>query len=118
MGRKFVIDLDDSVFNDLRDAYMEVKKSNPTASELTFEEFLVELLKSYADTKKQMDAMGDQFKNMMDSLGGKSFEEMLNSMMGGMGMDTPTPKKPAAKKPTNKANEKEDVEPKSKSYKS
>ena len=115
MGRKFVIDLDDSVFNDLRGSYMEVKKNNPTANELTFEEFIVELLKSYADTKKQMDAMGDQFKSMMDNLGGKSFEEMLNSMMGNM--VEPTPKKPAPKKEVKKDNDAEETE-KPKSYKS
>lgn len=82
MARKFAIELDDRVFEELKAAYMEAKKMSPAAESFTFEEFLSELLRSYADTKKQMDMMGDQFKNMMNNFNANGgLEELFSNFM-------------------------------------
>ncbi|GAA5414512.1 hypothetical protein [Ureaplasma ceti] len=106
MARKFAIELEDSVFEELKKSYMEAKKMNMNA-EFTFEEFLSELLKSYADTKKQMDAMGDSFKNMMNSFGGAGgLEEMLNNMMKGAQASSSETNKDTAKEKETSAEDK------------
>lgn len=120
MGRKFTIDLDDRTFEELKASYMEAKKMSNNA-EFTFEEFIYELLKSYTETKKQMDVMGDQFKNMINSFGNGSLEELFNSMMKQANPADPSAdsKKPAAKKEETHDEESHDSEAKSsKSYKS
>lgn len=122
MGRKFTIDLDDRTFEELKASYMEAKKMSNNA-EFTFEEFIYELLKSYTETKKQMDVMGDQFKNMINSFGNGSLEDLFNSMMKQSNTPndpfTEPSKKPVDKKEAKDADETNESEPKApKSYKS
>ena len=80
MGRKFIIELDDKSFEELKQGFIEAKKITPGADEITFEQFLSDLLKSYADVKQQMGAMGDNFKNLFSSLDGSSLEQMLSKL--------------------------------------
>ena len=59
---------------------MEAKKLAPNIEDITFEQFLSDLLKSYADVKEQMGMMGDNFKNMFANMDGSSIEEMLSKL--------------------------------------
>lgn len=80
MSRKFIIELDDKTFEELKQGFMEAKKLAPNLEEISFEQFLSDLLKSYADVKEQMGMMGDNFKNMFANMDGSSIEEMLSKL--------------------------------------
>lgn len=80
MSRKFIIELDDKTFEELKQGFMEAKKIAPNIEDITFEQFLSDLLKSYADVKEQMGMMGDNFKNMFVNMDGSSIEEMLSKL--------------------------------------
>lgn len=80
MSRKFIIELEDKTFEELKQGFMEAKKIAPGSNEITFEQFLADLLKSYADVKEQMGMMGDNFKNMFANMDGSSIEQMLSKL--------------------------------------
>lgn len=80
MSRKFIIELDDKTFEELKQGFMEAKKIAPGSEDITFEQFLSDLLKSYADVKEQMGMMGDNFKNMFANMDGSSIEQMLSKL--------------------------------------
>lgn len=80
MSRKFIIELDDKTFEELKQGFMEAKKIAPNIEDISFEQFLSDLLKSYADVKEQMGMMGDNFKNMFSNMDGSSIEEMLSKL--------------------------------------
>lgn len=80
MSRKFIIELDDKTFEELKQGFMEAKKIAPNIEDISFEQFLSDLLKSYADVKEQMGMMGDNFKNMFANMDGSSIEQMLSKL--------------------------------------
>ncbi len=80
MSRKLIIEIDDVEYSKLVDAYQEVKKSNPIYSDLKLEDFISDLLKSYIDIKAQVGSFGDNFKNILNELGGSSVDQMLSSI--------------------------------------
>lgn len=80
MARKFIVELDDKTFEELKQGFQEAKKITPGADEITFEQFLSDLLKSYADVKNQMGSMSDNFKNLFSNLDGSSLEQMLSKL--------------------------------------
>ncbi len=80
MGRKFIVELDDKSFEELKEGYIEAKKVTPGSNDISFEQFLSDLLRSYADVKQQMGSMGDNFKNLFSSLDASSIEQMLSKL--------------------------------------
>lgn len=113
MSRKFIIELDDKTFEELKQGFMEAKKIAPNIEDITFEQFLSDLLKSYADVKEQMGMMGDNFKNMFANMDGSSIEEMLSKLSKFANSeynDEETTKK-AKEKPTKTKESKNDDHP-------
>lgn len=115
MSRKFIVELDDKTFEELKQGFMEAKKITPGAEDITFEQFLSDLLKSYADVKNQMGSMGDNIKNLFSNFDGSSLEQMLSKLsnlgdpMADMKKSQPKEQKNTESKTKNEENADDDL---------
>ncbi len=77
MSRKFVVEIEDKIYEELQKAYQEVKN---LGVEPTFEEFVSEILSQYVNVKNQAGNLFGKFsKAMLENFDPSQLDEMLSS---------------------------------------
>lgn len=91
MSRKFVVEIEDKIYEELQKAYQEVKN---LGVEPTFEEFVSEILSQYVNVKNQAGNLFGKFsKAMLENFDPSQLDEMLSSFKNMSDMfDTKTKK--------------------------
>lgn len=91
MSRKFVVEIEDKIYEELQKAYQEVKN---LGVEPTFEEFMSEILSQYVNVKNQAGNLFGKFsKAMLENFDPSQLDEMLSSFKNMSDMfDTKTKK--------------------------
>lgn len=78
MSRKIILELEDSVVVELQKIFQESKKIN---SEITFEQFLSEILSKYVTVKnKTNDLFTNSLKTMLENFDPSQLENLFSSM--------------------------------------
>lgn len=78
MSRRFVVEVDDKIYEELQKSYQDAKNIN---KDLNFEEFVAEILIQFANVKNQAGNLFGKFsKAMLDNFDPSQLEEMLSSL--------------------------------------
>lgn len=92
MSRKFVVEIEDKIYEELQKAYQEVKN---LGAEPTFEEFVSEILSQYVNVKNQAGNLFGKFsKAMLENFDPSQLDEMLSSFKNMSDMFDNKTKKP------------------------
>lgn len=79
MSRKFVIELDDSTYEDLLNTYKELEKI--TSSEINFEKFVSDILSQYVVVKnKAQDLYGNISKEVLENFNLDKLDDVMSSI--------------------------------------